>query len=46
MPMASTLIKLAAGLGVSVDQLLVGIEWQVVGPPLREEYDEDAAEEA
>ncbi|HEY2055362.1 MAG TPA: helix-turn-helix transcriptional regulator [Solirubrobacterales bacterium] len=34
MPMTSTLIKLAAGLGVSVDQLLVGIEWPVSGPPL------------
>lgn len=34
MPMTSTLIKLAAGLGVSVDELLVGIEWEVVRPPL------------
>jgi hypothetical protein len=34
MPLASTLIKLAAGLGVSVDQLLVGIEWEVPRPPL------------
>lgn len=29
MPMASTLVRLAAALGVSVDQLLVGIEWEV-----------------
>jgi transcriptional regulator with XRE-family HTH domain len=34
MPLASTLVRLAAGLGVSVDQLLVGIDWDVVGPPL------------
>ena len=27
MPLTSTLIKLAAALGVSVDQLVVGIEW-------------------
>jgi transcriptional regulator with XRE-family HTH domain len=37
MPLTSTLIKLADGLGVSVDQLLVGIEWEVVGPPLRDD---------
>jgi transcriptional regulator with XRE-family HTH domain len=36
MPLASTLIKLAAALAVSVDQLLVGVEWKVPGPPLRE----------
>ena len=35
MPLASTPIKLAAALGVSVDQLLVGVEWEVPGPPLR-----------
>jgi transcriptional regulator with XRE-family HTH domain len=29
MPLTSTLIKLAAALGVSVDQLVVGIEWEV-----------------
>jgi transcriptional regulator with XRE-family HTH domain len=34
MPLASSLIKLAAALGISVDQLLVGIEWEVTGPPL------------
>lgn len=34
MPLTSTLIKLAAGLGVSVDQLLVGVKWEVRGPPL------------
>jgi transcriptional regulator with XRE-family HTH domain len=31
MPLTSTLIKLAAGLGVSVDQLVGGIEWEVTG---------------
>jgi transcriptional regulator with XRE-family HTH domain len=41
MPLTSTLIKLAAGLGVSVDQLLVGIEWKVSGPPLRDPYEDD-----
>lgn len=33
MPLASTLVKLAAALGVSVDQLLVGIEWEVQAGP-------------
>ncbi|HEX4730520.1 MAG TPA: helix-turn-helix transcriptional regulator [Solirubrobacterales bacterium] len=32
MPLTSTLIKLAAALGVSVDQLVTGIEWGVVDP--------------
>lgn len=41
MPLTSTLIKLAAGLGVSVDQLLVGIEWEVAGPPLRDPREDD-----
>jgi transcriptional regulator with XRE-family HTH domain len=41
MPLTSTLIKLAAGLGVSVDQLLVGIEWEVSGPPLRDPHEDD-----
>jgi transcriptional regulator with XRE-family HTH domain len=41
MPMTSTLIKLAAGLGFSVEQLLVGIEWEVLGPPLRDGGDPD-----
>jgi transcriptional regulator with XRE-family HTH domain len=37
MPLAVTLVKLAAALGVSVDQLIEGIEWKVVtGPPLRD----------
>jgi transcriptional regulator with XRE-family HTH domain len=40
MPLTSTLVKLAAALGVSVDQLLVGIEWKVVGPPLRNPYED------
>ncbi|MBS1892150.1 MAG: helix-turn-helix transcriptional regulator [Actinobacteria bacterium] len=35
MPLASSLIKLAAALEISVDQLVVGIEWPVPGPPLR-----------
>jgi transcriptional regulator with XRE-family HTH domain len=34
MPLASSLIRLAAALEVSVDQLVVGIEWPVLGPPL------------
>ena len=34
MPLVSSLIKLAAGLEVSVEQLVVGIEWPVPGPPL------------
>jgi transcriptional regulator with XRE-family HTH domain len=29
MPLTATLVKLAAALGVSVDQLLVGVEWKV-----------------
>lgn len=41
MPLASTLIKLAAGLGVSVDQLLVGIDREVAGPLLPDEGDAD-----
>jgi transcriptional regulator with XRE-family HTH domain len=41
MPLTSTLVKLAAALGVSVDQLLVGIEWKVVGPPLHDPYADD-----
>jgi transcriptional regulator with XRE-family HTH domain len=37
MPLAVTLVKLAAALSVSVDQLIEGIEWKVVaGPPLRD----------
>ncbi len=34
MPLVSTLIKLASALEVSVDQLVVGIDWPVPGPPL------------
>jgi transcriptional regulator with XRE-family HTH domain len=42
MPLTVTLVKLAAALEVSVDQLLVGIEWVVVaGPPLRRRGEED-----
>jgi transcriptional regulator with XRE-family HTH domain len=47
MPLTSTLIKLAAGLGVSVDQLVGGIKWEVTGPSLPGlgEGDHGAAEE-
>ena len=42
MPLTSTLIKLAAALGVSVGRLLVGIEWEVVaGPPLHGPHEDD-----
>jgi transcriptional regulator with XRE-family HTH domain len=34
MPLVSTLIKLAAALEISVEQLVVGMEWPVPGPPL------------
>ncbi|MBS1891052.1 MAG: helix-turn-helix transcriptional regulator [Actinobacteria bacterium] len=34
MPLTSSLIKLAAGLEVTVAQLVVGIEWAVPGRPL------------
>ena len=40
MPLTSSLIKLAA-LGISVGQLVVGIDWEVTGPPLREPRDDD-----
>jgi transcriptional regulator with XRE-family HTH domain len=32
MPLAATLVRLAAALELSTDQLLVGIEWEVPGP--------------
>jgi transcriptional regulator with XRE-family HTH domain len=38
MPLTATLVRLAAALDVSVDQLLVGIEWHV--PRLRPETDD------
>jgi hypothetical protein len=41
MPLTSSLIKLAAALGISVGQLVVGIDWEVTGPPLREPRDDD-----
>jgi transcriptional regulator with XRE-family HTH domain len=41
MPPASSLIKLAAALGISVDQLVVGIDWEVTGPPLRDQREGD-----
>ncbi|HEY2053148.1 MAG TPA: helix-turn-helix transcriptional regulator [Solirubrobacterales bacterium] len=34
LPLAGTLVKLAAALEVSVDQLLAGVEWEVRGPRL------------
>lgn len=37
MPLAVTLVKLAAALGVPVEELLAGLEWKVrAGPPLRD----------
>jgi hypothetical protein len=52
MPLTASLVRLAAALDVSVDQLLVGIEWEVDGPRIRdpggeaggdpEEEDDDA----
>jgi transcriptional regulator with XRE-family HTH domain len=41
MPFTSTLIKLAAALGVSVGRLTDGIEWEVPGPPLRVPREDD-----
>jgi transcriptional regulator with XRE-family HTH domain len=41
MPLTATLIKLAAGLGVSVEQLVAGIEWEVTGPPIGNPDDGD-----
>jgi len=35
LPLASSLIKTAAALEISISQLVVGIEWPVSGPPLR-----------
>jgi transcriptional regulator with XRE-family HTH domain len=32
MPLTATLVRLAAALDVSVDQLLAGVEWDVPGP--------------
>jgi transcriptional regulator with XRE-family HTH domain len=34
MPLAATLVRLAAALGVSPDQLLAGVEWEVPSPSL------------
>ena len=31
MPLAATLLRLAAALDVSADQLLAGVEWDVTG---------------
>jgi transcriptional regulator with XRE-family HTH domain len=33
-PLAGVLVRLAAALEVSADQLLAGVEWEVPGPPL------------
>ena len=44
MPLTSTLIKLAAGLGVSVNQLVAGVTWEVLGPPLGDSGGEGADE--
>jgi transcriptional regulator with XRE-family HTH domain len=41
MPLTSSLIKLAAALGISVGQLVVGIDWEVTGPPLRDPREGD-----
>jgi len=41
MPLASSLIKLAAALGISVGQLVVGIDWEVTGAPLRDLREDD-----
>jgi transcriptional regulator with XRE-family HTH domain len=42
MPLAATLVRLAAALGVSADQLLAGVEWEVPGPPAADAEDEAA----
>jgi DNA-binding XRE family transcriptional regulator len=44
MPLTSTLVKLAASLGVSTDQLVAGVTWEVLGPPLGDSGDEGADE--
>jgi transcriptional regulator with XRE-family HTH domain len=41
MPLTSSLIKLAAALGISVGQLVVGIDWKVTGPTLRDLREDD-----
>jgi transcriptional regulator with XRE-family HTH domain len=42
MPLASSLIKLAAALGISVGRLVIGIDWEVVaGAPLRDLAEDD-----
>jgi transcriptional regulator with XRE-family HTH domain len=40
MPLTATLVRLAAALEVSTDQLLAGVEWEVPGPPLGATDDE------
>jgi len=42
MPLTATLVRLAAALDVSVDQLLVGIEWVVPDVDRAEGDDDDA----
>ncbi len=44
MPLTSTLVKLAASLGVSTDQLVAGVTWEVFGPPLGDAGGEGADE--
>jgi transcriptional regulator with XRE-family HTH domain len=41
MPLTSSLIRLAAALGISVGQLVVGIDWEVRGPALRDLREDD-----
>ncbi|MBS1885612.1 MAG: helix-turn-helix transcriptional regulator [Actinobacteria bacterium] len=41
MPLVVTLVKLAAALGVSESQLLVGADWRPVGPRLGERAEGD-----
>jgi transcriptional regulator with XRE-family HTH domain len=35
-PLTTSLVRLAAALGLSVGRLLTGIGWEVPGPPLRD----------
>lgn len=47
MPLTATLVRLAAALDVSVDQLLVGVEWEVSDPrPGGPEEDADSGADA
>ena len=44
MPLAATLVRLAAALEVSADQLLAGVEWVVPGPALGDPGEEVAGD--